>query len=75
MPIPEFFNSFKPEDSQEVRRAKELLHYGGHKEGCDKSSDEATEGTQHMCCSCGWCLVADGAEMDLLIHKVTEKGK
>jgi len=55
-----------PEDSKLVRTLKELLTYGGHKEGCDLANQGGPPDEQHICCSCGWCTVADGAGMDLL---------
>ena len=56
----------KPEDDEKTRAVKYLLMYGNHKEGCDRSNEDGPPGQQHLCCSCGWCQVADWAEIGLL---------
>lgn len=58
--------TIRSEDDERVRAVKQLLIYGNHKKDCDRSSEEAPEGVQHVCCSCGWCQVADWASLILL---------
>lgn len=50
-----------PSDDDCTRAFKDLLNYGGHKEECDRSNEDGPEDQQHICCSCGWCVVADWA--------------
>ena len=59
--------TIQPEDTNRLRALKDLLNYGNHKEGCDKSNEAGPKGDQHLCCSCGWCQVADWAHLQIMM--------
>lgn len=59
---------FHPGDDQLVRRAKDLLRYGGHKDDCDQYLDDTAHERDQQCCSCGWCLAAGSAYLDLMLY-------
>lgn len=60
---------FNPDDNLVVRLAKELLFYGKHRDDCDRASDVTDEDGNHICCSCGWCLAAGAANLDIMCYE------
>lgn len=64
---------FDSNDTSEIRAIKDVIKYGNHTPECPRENEvPVPEGIQHECCTCGWCLASESAEITLMFFQLEQ---